>query len=403
MAKGSAMGLWRGKKGSTVFYKLTNSNNAQKQGIRERVYEVSNPQSNGQATQRMKLLPAQRVAGVLREIVERGWQGVDYGSKSRSQFLKRALSMSSGYPYIQKDDDRVVPGKYQLSKGSINKVTMTFDSVNAVSDIFCESMNPSDSTLGEFCQSLIDNNANIQEGDQLTFVVCTTVGWDGTSALEYNSAVFNWEYASFFVDPTSAEEGVNYFGSSSNLMSRCELDFTTPASGLASLQIMPKDDEVDQIVAAAIIISRLSDSGSYLRSSSTLLIEETALGNFFSTSARTRARESYQTANASVANTNWPVDGEAEEIEGTYQSTLTLAGLTGDLATANGQEILVRKRESDDTLVAVYYRIGSISEAASVVKPDGSFISVGADVETRHELLVSECPQVSDLQKILYQ
>ncbi len=393
------MGLWRGKKGSTVFYKLTNSNNAQKQGIRERVYEVSNPQSNGQATQRAKLLPAQRVAGALREIVERGWQGVDYGSKSRSEFLKRALKMSSGYPYIVKDDDRIVPGAYQITKGTLAQIALTWDdSFKVDTNIMLgdtSSWASSTPTIGDLSQSIIDNNANLQSGDQLTFIVAIADQDTAGSQLEAN---YTWGYLSFFIDESNTDSADTLFN---NLLLVSYNETNDDCLSVTST-VMIGGDQMP-IAAVAVVVSRLGDAGQYMRSTAKLMVNTDLLADWYSVNQRRRAQESYQTTNAAVANTNWPVDGDAEETAGTYQSTLTLAGLTGDLATANGQQILVRKRESDDTLVAVYYKIGVISEAPSVVKSDGSFISVGADVETRHELMVSECPQVSDLQKILYQ
>lgn len=398
MAKGSAMGLWRGKKGSTVFYKLTNSNNSQKQGIRERVYEVANPQSNGQATQRAKLLPAQRVAGALREIIERGWQGVDYGAKSRSEFLKYALKMSSGYPFVTKDDDRIVPGAYQITKGTIGTVVCEFDEVTAgdlVTSIYIGGAD-APTTMGELAQIIIDRNINIKEGDQLTFICVLSDQTTAGSQLEFAS--YSWSYYSFYVDTTDTTQIDAQSGSIN--------------AGEFNISVLPTDGDFvffnteranARVVAGAVVISRLGDGGQYMRSTAKLVYDEEILAPWFSAAQRNRARESYQTANASVANTNWPVDGDAEQIEGTYQSTLTLSGLTGELATANGQEILVRKRESDDTLTAVYYKIGTISESPCVVKSDGSFISVGSSVENRHELRVSECPQVADLPQILYQ
>lgn len=397
MAKGSAMGLWRGKKGSTVFYKLTNSNNAQKQGIRERVYEVSNPQSNGQATQRAKLLPAQRVAGALREIIERGWQGVDYGAKSRSEFLKYALKMQSGYPFVEKDDDRIVPGAYQITKGTIGSVVCEFDDTtpgDLVTSIYIAGAN-NPTTMGELSQILIDKNINIKEGDQLTFI-CALSDQE-TAGSQIGFAYYSWSYYSFYVDTTDTtqidESGSIDAGGFKINVFPTDGDFVFLNTGSAN----------PLIIAGAVVISRLGDSGQYMRSTAKIVYDEEILAPWFSAAQRARARESYQTANASVANTNWPVDGDADQIEGTYQSTLTLSGLTGDLASANGQEILVRKRESDDTLTAVYYKIGTISESPCVVKSDGSFISVGSSVENRHELRVSECPQVADLPQILYQ
>lgn len=388
MAKGNAMGLWRGKKGSTVFYKLTNSNNAQKQGIRERVYEVANPQSNGQATQRAKLLPAQRVAGVLREIVERGWQGVDYGSKSRSEFLKRALSMKSGYPFIEKDDDRVVPGAYQITKGTLTPVVCSYDDSFLINtDIVLVQGAVTISTLGELSQNIIDNNAAFQEGDQLTFVICISSAQTAPGQLD---ASYIWKYASFFLDPTDSTEIKDGTIVINGVAIKCD-------ESLVSIT----DPNDSAIAAGAAIVSRLGDNGQHLRSTAKLLVDDDLLADWFSSSQQRRARESYQTSNAVTTNTNWPVDGDAE-MEGTYMTSVVLEGLTGNIARFNGSPVAVRARESDDTLVAVYYKLNEAEgENPCVVSPQGEVYTYSVDMEPS-ALRVNQCPQVSDLQLVLW-
>ncbi len=392
MAKGSAMGLWRGKKGSSVFYKLTNSNNAQKQGIRERVYEVANPQSNGQATQRAKLLPAQRVAGVIREIVERGWQGVDYGSKSRSEFLKRALKMSSGYPYITKDDDRIVPGAYQISKGTISGVTCEYDDTFSIDTNIMLGSGTFD-TWGEVFQAVIDNNANIQEGDQLTFIVCASSSTVSSQQLEAN---YDWSYFSVYVDPSNAESTSNYLGQG--------VSYINAAEGPdGNINIIADSDGSGNtpIAAVAVIVSRLGESGQHLRSTAKLLLNDDLLSDWYSSAQQRRARESYQARNAATTNTNWPVDGDTD-MEGTYMTSVVLEGLTGNIARFNGSPVAVRARESDDTLVAVYYKLNEAEgENPCVVSPQGEVYTYAVEMEPA-ALRVNQCPQVSDLQLILW-
>lgn len=396
MAKGSAMGLWRGKKGSSVFYKLTNSNNAQKQGIRERVYEVANPQSNGQATQRAKLLPAQRVAGAIREIVERGWQGVVYGSKSRSEFLKRALAMKSGYPFIEKDDDRVVPGAYQITKGTLTPVTCSYDGSDAVdtSILLGNTATSIPSTIGEYSQAIIDNNAGIQEGDQLTFVVCVSTGLTTQRQSEAN---YLWSWISFYVDTndtTSFEELRNNMFALTNSESSNDYISVSTATIITEGNPLP-------IAAVAVVASRLGESGQYLRSSAKLLVNDDLLSYWFSSSQQRRARESYQTSNDVTTNTNWPVDGDTE-MEGTYMTSVVLEGLTGNIARFNGSPVAVRARESDDTLVAVYYKLNEAEgENPCVVSPQGEVYTYAVQMEPA-ALRVNQCPQVSDLQLILW-
>lgn len=391
------MGLWKGKKGSSVFYKLTNSNNSQKQGIRERVYEVANPQSNGQATQRAKLLPAQRVAGALREIVERGWQGVEYGAKSRSEFLKRALSMKNNYPFIEKDDDRIVPGAYQLTKGTLSQINITYnDSFQVDSNILIggtSSWASNVPTIGELSERIIEYNANLQSGDQLTFIVAISDKDATAGQLEAN---FSWGYFSFFIDENNTDSVETL---KNNLLTITYNEVADDCLSVAS-NVRVGGDPMP-IAAAAIVVSRLGDNGSHMRSTSKLFVNDDLLADWFSSSQQRRARESYQTANAATTNTNWPVDADVD-MEGTYMTTINLEGLTGNIARFNGSPVAVRARESDDTYVAVYYKLNEAEgESPCVVNPQGEVYTYSVEMEPA-ALRVNQCPQVSDLQLILW-
>lgn len=392
MAKGSAMGLWRGKKGSTVFYKLTNSNNAQKQGIRERVYEVSNPKTANQADQRMKLLPAQRIAGALREIIERGWQGIDYGVKSRNAFLSKALSMKSGFPYIDKDSDLTVPGEYQITKGSLTGIFSEFiESEGGYLNVRLYMgegfVITSSTTIGELSQQLLDNTPGIMEGDQLTFVACYT---DDMDLSEITLVNYYWNYVSFFLDPNDA-----------TLVDDLGFSFAESQYGLEFTQKISPDGG---ILAGACILSRLGSTGTYLRSTAKLVVRS-ELSGWFTQATKQRARRSYQYNDANDEPTlgpDWPVDGDVD-FEASYEGELTLSGLTGIYATANGQKIMVRRNQVDDTLVAVYYKAGTLDPSTHcVVRPNGSIIMVGT-LENQEELGVSNCPQVANLPQILWQ
>lgn len=392
MAKGSAMGLWRGKKGSSVFYKLTNSNNAQKQGIRERVYEVSNPKTANQADQRMKLLPAQRIAGALREIIDRGWQGVDYGTKSRNAFLSKALSMKSGYPFIDKDSDLTVPGQYQITKGTLTGIVCEFvqDEGNALitrlylADDFIVDTT---TTIGQLSQSILDNTPGVMEGDQLTFVACYT---DDMDLAELTDVNYFWDYCSFFLDPND-----------STLVSDLSLAFVESQYGLSFNQKVSEDGGM---LAGAVVLSRLGSTGTYLRSTAKLVVRD-ELAGWFTQATKQRARRSYQYNDANdepSVGPDWPVDGDVD-YEASYEAELTLSGLTGVYASANGQQIMVRRNQVDDTLVAVYYKAGTLDpNAHCVVKPNGSVIVVGT-LENQTEVAVSNCPQVANLPQILWQ
>ncbi len=387
------MGLWRGKKGSTVFYKLTNSNNAQKQGIRERVYEVSNPKTANQADQRMKLLPAQRIAGALREIIERGWQGIDYGVKSRNAFLSKALSMKSGFPYIDKDSDLTVPGEYQITKGSLSGIFSEFIESEGswlnVRLFTADDFNiDASTTIGALSQQLLDNTPGLMEGDQLTFVACYTTDMDLS---ELTLVDYYWDYVSLFLDPNDT-----------TLVSDLRFQFSVSQYGLEFMQKISAEE--GGILAGACILSRLGSTGTYLRSTAKLVVRD-ELSGWFSQATKQRARRSYQYNDANdepSIGPDWPVDGDVD-YEASYEAELTLSGLTGVYASANGQQIMVRRNQVDDTLVAVYYKAGTLDPSAHcVVKPNGSVIVVGT-LENQTEVAVTNCPQVANLPQILWQ
>ena len=159
----------RGKRGNSVYYKLTNSNNKETQGERAYVGTVSNPKTVQQAMQRMKLAPAVNFYRAFKnEILDHSFEGVKYGGRSHSTFMKEALNLDAGWPYVGKGESHVFPGAYMMSRGSLNGIEFSFANNKTV---LCESiaLPDADSKFGEFSSSVIEYCPWIQNGDQLTF------------------------------------------------------------------------------------------------------------------------------------------------------------------------------------------------------------------------------------------
>lgn len=295
MAKGSAMGLWKGKKGSSVFYKIKNSNSAQKQGIRERVYEVSNPKTASQATQRMKMLPAQRIANILKEVIERGFEGVPYGVQSRQAFLKYALKMTSGVPATDKDASNVYPGKYLIAKGQLPEIVVSDGDRTSrmITSLRYNTEEALPETRGDVSVLLLSGNSFLKVGDQITIITCCFAGetLDGAALL--------WNQNSYYIDPDGSEE----IGEDFNPGIASSEDGQAIIYSRGSL-----GDET--LLAAAVIISRESVTGGHLRSNAVLHINSAFDNELFGAAALSRARKSYQ--NSSVSNSDWPVDPDAE-------------------------------------------------------------------------------------------
>lgn len=358
------MGLWRGKKGSSVFYRIANSNNNMKQGIRERAYEIANPRTTSQAGQRMKLLPAQRVYGILKPIISRGWQGVKYGVESKQEFLKRALKLTTGYPFLEKDSSVTVPGAYQISKGTLQQV-FTQPSSEGDANVHDTSLNitlsGSQSTMGDIFTALLNTNPYLQNGDQLTFVAC----------YQTNGGEIVWGYFSVIIDENSTEDPSN------------DPHFSAGSDG-RTLYWAPVGENQDRIgintsekfmLASAVIISRLSDA-EYLRSTSVLAINDSAggMGDYYSGAAYRRARNSYMNPTRTQV-TDWPVEPELPD--NSYISDYALSGLTGAKASANGIVVKVTRNEETDALTGVFVT-KYLGGDALVKKSDGTAVTYEA-------------------------
>lgn len=306
------MGLWKGKKGSTVFYQIANSNSKQKQGMRERNYEPSNPQSYGQAGQRMKMYPAQAVYGALKSTIERSWQGVKYGQMTRQAFLKTALRESL-FPAVVKGTNGAVPGPYIIAKGTLPEITgVTFGSDQITLSLFSD-FTDENTTIGELTEQLLSLNPFLKEGDQISITYCVS---------DFNGDSFIWGVQSFVLDTNNTSAIISL---SQNAV---VLNFT--GSGI---EVTPNGDRL--LYAAACIISR--DEPTPLRSTARLVLRYEHLGQWYDASAVEAARKSYQKREY-VRDTDWPVDPDGEGVEPvvqtwTYNGAPVTIGLNGEPVT----------------------------------------------------------------------
>lgn len=380
------MGIWRGKKGSSVFFYLKNSNNAQKQGIRERVYEVHNPQTVAQIDQRMKLRPLSNLYNVIAPLARRSWQGVDYGGKGRQRFMKDNLGDNSEVPFLNYGETRPIPGSYKISDGSIPQVTMdVYDVLTGVTSL---ELNPGQvTTWGAACQQLMDNHG-LQEGDQITFVWCHV-----NSQVDILNSNYFWGYDSVYIDPNSDEP--------------FEITMKNKvATGVVEINSIPYlsletvgANNAAALVAFGCIISRLGNTGTYERSTCELTVNATLLAPWFTQSRYQAALKTYQTHDTSASNTRWVVDEESTRSGSTTRATspgsYTLSGLTGGAAALNGTEIWVRRYDDDNTLAAVYVTSHEIQftdyDTLMVKRSDNSYTSYTVEM-VEHPLVVADVP-----------
>lgn len=240
MAKATGLtGNFKGKVGNIVGYQLKNSNNKVTLGVRTYVAEVSNPKTELQAIQRMKMAPAINFYRQLQEILDNAWQGTKYGTKSRQYFMSLAMKQSTGIPFIVKGDKKFYPGEYPVAIGSIPTANVT----NITNKVFKTSIILSENgeDFGDLSRVLLRENLSLRNGDKLTFIfVCK------------NS---NGEYIPYYVSCNLNIESTESIADviSDDILQILNMDgVLTVSVGLAGIT------EVD---AAAVIISRLDTTG----------------------------------------------------------------------------------------------------------------------------------------------
>lgn len=285
MAKGSSSNsVMRGKRGNSVYYKLTNSNNKETQGERAYVGKVANPKTLQQAIQRVKLAPAVAFYRAFKdEILDHSFEGVKYGGRSHARFMKLAMNLQSGYPFVVKGEGILAPGNYVMSEGSLNGI---YFYLSSDTNIVVPSMAVENGdTLADFSKFLISQCPWIHNGDQITFAFI--LGGENVAPYPYVHRII------------------------------LDTESTTPVTDVLGNVVCDQDSNVsvmfgsldEPIVGAAIIVSRpaMSNTGgvvSWQRSKSSFVVNTknpAVVSEFFTQAKYEAAVRSYMTASREVS------------------------------------------------------------------------------------------------------
>lgn len=275
-------GVFSGKVGGNVYFR--NKVSKMKQGVRTYVANPTNPRTITQAEQRMRMAPAVNCYRALKEIIDRGFQGRQYGNESRLRFLSLAMKREDG-PFLLKGNKSFVPGDFQISEGSLIPITVnSLDSVRylgnsypaIVSDLYFGFSVTE--TIATISQSIIGNNTDIKEGDQITFLF-----------IRANNILSE---VSFIIDRTDTR-------------TTASLGFVGASNAEQRKTFIALIDSLQPVVAAAVIHSRENESGQHMRSNSTLFVDtaNAAIAPFYTEAARVDAIASYM---ASASAVDWP-------------------------------------------------------------------------------------------------
>ena len=334
MAKGTGIsGLFRGKKGDGVFYAIGNAkSSSERQGWRQYQPRVKNPQTYAQAFQRMKMRPMIDCYNNLSDIIRRGFEGVPYGARSLMRFQQLNLSMSTGFPYVEKNSRDVCPGAYQISEGQLPQIVCT--GLNLMDDKWTATnllvnLTEQPTTVGQLDQLIINSNTNIKNGDQLTFINVITA-----------EGAFYYRVTSFQLDTTDTTtllvDGKRIWHG---------LNMTYSQDGFVYFNINMLEDE--STAAAAVIQSRNGDGG-HLRSTAFMAVDYGVCSSWYNEDALNRAIASYMSSDGSTRS-DWPV----EPIRGLL-GTLVLTNVgTSATSPAGGAQCLAWQADDDFYLLYI--------------------------------------------------
>ena len=285
MAKSkSFFGLRKGSTKSMTFSTLNGQ-----QITKDRVSEVRNPKTSGQAVQRMKLAPAQKFYEAFADILNHSWQGVEYGNKSRQKFMAEALKQNGG-PYVVKGYPSLVPATYPLASGSLAKVDVSF---TADSDIAITSLrvgNLEDQPIAVYINAIVTMNPGFEIGDKISLVCIMK----NTSTGSYSPM----KKQLILKDTLAADE-------SDDRGELVEVMLGSSEGMLAfALDSAPFSSNTHSLVGLGIIHSR-GEGSSAKRSEARMALMDSEYAKFYSDAAYTLALASYQSESGVPVSDDW--------------------------------------------------------------------------------------------------
>ena len=300
-------GAISGKIGGTIFYSRKNSKF--NQGTRAYIADVKNPQTMGQARQRMTMKAVQNLYSALAEVINRAYQSFAYGNPSRIKFLGNAMKNFQG-PWLEKGSTAVIPFAVNLAEGTLGQIAMQIIDGKFRSNLPLAftgdygQVSPStafdNAEVGGISKALLNAKGIVKEGDQLTIVAFAGVD-AGVQPLP--------KVVSFIVDPNSVET----------------IDDTLLAFEGENAILSLKSG----YCAAAFILSREGLSGQHMRSTSPLVVDTSAasIAQYFTDAQYQQAILSYMPAGTRG---DWPVEPSDDEniVKSYVKVSISSANLT---------------------------------------------------------------------------
>lgn len=161
------LGYARGKVGDLVFARRLGQQTT-------RAYNSSpkDAKTRSQVTQRVKMANVIAMYRALKNICNHSFEGLNVGQTSYSAFVK--ANLTGNKVSLTKEAasfGACVVAPYLISRGSLPSIQVEGTGADAVTNIAVGNLSISGTTtIGQFADALVANNAGIEYGDQLTYV-----------------------------------------------------------------------------------------------------------------------------------------------------------------------------------------------------------------------------------------
>lgn len=139
--------------------------------VSEKVTVVKNARTAGQQRQRMKWVNIIRMYSGIAPLLKNGFEKKMAQQSDYNMFVR--LNSAASPVYLTKseaDGGGCIAAPYQITQGSLPSIVIAGEGAEAKTDIALGSLTISASTtVAEFAKAVVDNNADFDYGDQISF------------------------------------------------------------------------------------------------------------------------------------------------------------------------------------------------------------------------------------------
>ena len=139
--------------------------------VSEKVTTMKNSRSAGQQRQRMKWVNIIRMYSGISPLLKNGFEKKEQNVSDYNMFVRVNTSAKAVYlTKAEADGGACIAAPYQITAGSMPAIVISGEGAEAKTDIALGGLQISESTtVAEFAKAVVDNNADYNYGDQISF------------------------------------------------------------------------------------------------------------------------------------------------------------------------------------------------------------------------------------------